>query len=128
MKPIRYTIGLTPVTKKNSQRILHKGNRPFIAPSANYVAYEQAAGMFLRPRPMKPIEEPVEVCCTFYMPTKRRVDLTNLEEAVDDILVKHGILQDDHSGILVSHDGSRVRLDRERPRTEIEIREMEGEK
>ena len=56
------------------------------------------------------------------MPTRRIVDLTNLEEAIDDILVKYGVLKDDNSRILVSHDGSRVLYDKDNPRTEVTIR------
>lgn len=67
----------------------------------------------------EPIDHPVEVKCLFYMPTKRRVDLTNLLEAVDDVLVKARVLLDDHCGIIVSHDGSRVLYDKENPRTEV---------
>ena len=59
------------------------------------------------------------------MPTKRRVDLTNLLEAVDDVLVRAGVLKDDHCGIIVSHDGSRVLYDKDNPRTVLFIRDME---
>lgn len=123
MEHMKYIIHLPPITKKNSQQILRNGatGKPFIAPSVQYRNYEAGAGYFLKPRPDAPIAEEVEVKCLFYMPTKRRVDLTNLLEAIDDILVKYGVLQDDHSSIVASHDGSRVLLDRERPRTEIEI-------
>ena len=55
------------------------------------------------------------------MATRRRVDLANLLEAADDVLVHAGVIADDHSGIVVSHDGSRVLYDKEKPRTEIEI-------
>jgi Holliday junction resolvase RusA-like endonuclease len=55
------------------------------------------------------------------MPTKRRVDLTNLLEAIDDILVKYGVLEDDNYNIIDNHDGSRVYYDKENPRTEITI-------
>ena len=58
----------------------------------------------------------------FYMKTKRTVDLTNLEEAIDDVLVKYGVLKDDNSQIVVSHDGSRVLHDPKSPRTEVTIR------
>lgn len=123
MKAVRYTIGLAPVTKKNSQRVLlnRKTGKHFVAPSAAYAAYQQSAGYYLRPRPAEPIGEPVAVRCVFYMPTRRRVDLTNLLEAADDVLVHWGILADDHSGIVASHDGSRVEYDKDRPRTEIWI-------
>ena len=71
------------------------------------------------------IDLPVNVRCVYYMPTRRRVDLTNLLEATDDILVRAGVLEDDHCGIIAGHDGSRVRYDRARPRVEIEIVTLE---
>lgn len=63
----------------------------------------------------------VQVKCLFYRDTKRRVDLTNLLEAIDDILVKAGVLVDDNCNVLVSHDGSRVFLGSKEPRTEVYI-------
>ena len=128
MAEIRYTISLSPITKKNSQQILTnpKTGRPFIMPSAKYREYAREAQWFLRPRPQKPIACPLEVRCLFYMPTRRRTDLTNLLEAADDVLVEAGILEDDHCGIIVSHDGSRVLYDKANPRTEIIIRKIEA--
>lgn len=122
---LKYTIPLAPVSKKNSQRILvnQKTGKPFVAPSQAYKNFETSAGYFLRPKPKKPIQRPVTVKVVFYMATRRRVDLTNLLEAIDDTLVHWGILEDDHSGIVVSHDGSRVLYDKDRPRVEVEIEE-----
>ena len=119
----KYTIKLPPITKKNSQRILTNKatGRPFIMPSAKYREYEQTAGWYLKPRPAEPIAEPVNVQCVFYMPTRRMVDLTNLLEAACDVLVHCGVLADDNSRIVVSHDGSRVAYDKDNPRTEITI-------
>ena len=51
---------------------------------------------------------------------------TNLLEAIDDVLVKYQVLKDDDSKIIVSHDGSRVLFDPDRPRTEVTIRFMES--
>lgn len=123
MADLRYTIPLPPVTKKNSQQILtnRKTGRPFIMPSKQYKSYEAAAGMHLRPRPVVPLDYPLCVTCLFYLPTRRRGDLTNYLEAVDDILVHAGILADDHYGIIASHDGSRCFYDKQNPRTEIII-------
>lgn len=119
---IRFTILLAPVTKKNSQRIVRCGSYSRIMPSKQYERYEKDAGHFLRRiAPTQPIDEPVEVTAVFYMPTRRRVDLTNLLEAVDDVLVKYGILADDNSKIIASHDGSRVMYDKANPRTEVSI-------
>ena len=57
------------------------------------------------------------------MDSLRRVDLSNLLESTCDILTHYGVLQDDNSRIVASHDGSRVLLDRKNPRAEIYIEE-----
>ena len=118
---IKFTIPLPPVSKKNSQRILINRftRKPFIAPSKQYIEYEQSALWFV-PR-NKFIDIPVNVKCLFYMPTKRKCDLTNLLEAIDDIMVKANLLTDDNFTVLYSHDGSRVLYDKENPRTEVYI-------
>lgn len=121
-----YIIRLEPVTKKNSQRIVinSRTKRPMVLPSAKYKAYESAAGYYLQ-HDHEPIDEPVNVKCLYYMPTRRRVDLVNLQEATLDVLVKWKVLADDNSKIVVSMDGSRVLYDKEEPRTEICITKEE---
>lgn len=119
---ISFTIPLAPVSKKNSPVIATKGY-PRILPSKAYRNYENAALKLLPRRPV--IKERVCVTALFYMPTRRRVDLTNLLEALDDVLVKARILDDDNSNIIASHDGSRVLYDKARPRTEVTITRME---
>lgn len=123
MAEIKYTIKLPPITKKNSQQILNnpKTGRPFIMPSKKYKQYEREAVWFLKPMPPRPIECRVNIRCLFYLPTRRRTDLTNLLEAVDDLLVHAGIIADDHYGIVEAHDGSRCFVDKDNPRTEITI-------
>ena len=120
-----FVIPLPPVTKKNSQRIIHVKNRPVIIPSSKYVQYEREAIKQLQAYlgGMEPprIDRPCNVECKFYMPTRRRVDLNNLLEAATDVLVRAGILEDDNSQIVASHDGSRVFYDKENPRTVINI-------
>lgn len=82
---VTMTIGLAPVTKKNSQQILKNAGtgRPFIVPSRAYREYAEAAAWCLRTYRLETIRQPVEVKALFYMPTRRRVDLTNLLEALD---------------------------------------------
>lgn len=119
----RATIQLNPKTKKNSQKII-KNRRTgswCIVQSEAYKQYEKEAGWFLTKRPPTPISQPVNVKCVFYRSSNVRCDLTNLLEAIDDILTKYGIIKDDTFTILVSHDGSRVFVDKENPRTEITI-------
>lgn len=110
-----------PRTKKNSQRIIMAGSYPKIIPSKAYKEYEKEALWQLAGKGAH-ISSPVEVTCRYYMKTKRKVDLTNLLEATDDILVKAGVLEDDNSRIIESHDGSRVYCDGLDPRVEIEIK------
>ena len=125
----RYVIPLAPVTKKNSQTIAinRKTGKPFVLPSKKYQEYEYAAGHFLKAG-TDARQYPVNVKCLFYMPTRRRVDLTNLLEAIDDILTRYGVVPDDNSDFIAGHDGSRVLYDHDNPRTEITITELkEGE-
>lgn len=120
---MKFTIWVSPVTKKNHQRILRnkKTGARFIAPSEQYEKYEQDAAPFV---PKTHITHGVNVKALFYMPTHRRVDLTNLNEALHDVLVKHGCLEDDNSKVIVSTDGSRVLYSKKIPRTEVEITEV----
>lgn len=110
-------IPLEPRTKKNHQQIINNGKLRVI-PSKQYREYEEQAKWFLKPLG---IDYAVNIKCLFYMKTHRKVDLTNLLEAIDDVMVKAGLLVDDNSNIIVSHDGSRVLYDKEKPRTEIYI-------
>ena len=113
-----------PATKKNSQRIVRTADgRPMIRPSAKFEEYQDLAGYYIPAKCRVRIDKPVNVKCLYFMPTHRRVDLVNLLEATCDILVHYGVLADDHSGIVVSHDGSRVLYDKKSPRAEIEIEE-----
>lgn len=121
---LKYVIAGKPVTKKNSQRILRtKAGRPFVAPSANYVAYEKTALMQIA-APEKAVDYAVNVKVLYFVPDNRRYDLVNLLEATCDILVKANVVTDDNSKIVASHDGSRVLFDRENPRAEIYIEEV----
>lgn len=120
----RFVIPLVPRTKKNSQRILTgKGGRRYVAPSEIYKQYEKEAAWFI-PKGVC-INEPVNIKAIFRMPTRRRVDLTNLLEALDDVLVKTGLLADDNSEIVAGHDGSRVVYDKSNPGTEVTVTKME---
>lgn len=119
------TLKGAPRTKKNHQQILrNRSGRPFVAPSKDFLLYQEKCLWQIR-TPHRAISEAVNVRCVYYMPDHRRVDLTNLLEATDDILVKAGVLGDDCSTIVAAHDGSRVLLDRKNPRVEIEITRLQ---
>ena len=119
-------IPLNPKTKKNNQKIIKnmRTGSLMVVQNDAYKQYEAQAGWFLRKKPSEPISVPVQVKCLFYRKNAIRCDLTNLLEAVDDILVKYGILKDDNFKVIYSHDGSRVFIDKDNPRTEIVIEDI----
>lgn len=125
-EPLQIVIPGRPVTKKNSQRLIMAGGRIIPIPSKQYKDYEARAITALREISGVCIDEPVNVKCLYYMPDRRRVDLTNLLEATCDLLVHYDVLSDDNCKIVVSHDGSRVLYDKENPRAEIEITPVQG--
>ena len=124
MDEIKLTIKLPPVTKKNSMQIVGNGKKPMLLPSAQYRRYERDAGWFLKPLA---ISEPVNIRALYFMPARRKVDITNLESALMDVLVKHGVIADDNCRVVVSTDGSRVMYDKENPRTEVTITKSKEE-
>ena len=119
------TIPLNPKTKKNSQQIVYNPKRCsyMLIQSKEYKQYEHDVGFFLKKIP-QPIDKPVNVKCIFYRKNAIRCDQSNLIAAIDDILVKYGILADDNFKVIAGHDGSRVYIDKDNPRTEIEITEV----
>ena len=118
---MKIVIGIIPVTKKTHQQIIRVHGKPIVIPSKQYWKYEKDCAPFLLPYAHQNIKDRVNVCCKYYMPTKRRVDLTNLLQSTMDLLVAYGILADDNSNVVASMDGSRVLYDKQNPRTEIYI-------
>ena len=120
-----FKINGQPIPKKNSMQIRYKnsaGRRvPFIAQNDRYKEYEESAVWQLRTQRQPIPNPPYNVKCVFYRKNRLRCDLVNLIESVDDILTRAGIIPDDNFEIVAGHDGSRVLIDKENPRTEIEI-------
>ena len=113
-----------PITKKNSSRIVTCGGYPRLLPSKAYVHYQKDSLRQITGRDRVKIDQPINLKVLYYMPTRHRVDLVNLLEATCDILVDAGVLADDNSKIVVSHDGSRVLYDKENQRAEIFIEDV----
>lgn len=118
------TIKGKPITKKNSMRMVvnKRTGKPFPIPSKAYETYKK---LFMSQINYlgDSIDQPCNVKAVYYMPTRHRVDLTNLMNATHDLLVDCKVLADDNSKIVVSVDGSTVLYDKENPRVEIEIKE-----
>ena len=115
-------LDVIPRTKKNSQQIIFSKGRTIIIPSKYYKEFEKECLMQIKGG--QKLDYPVNVEVIFYMPTRRRIDLTNLLEAVDDMLVKAEVVQDDNRNIIAGHDGSRVYYNKENPHIEVNITKM----
>lgn len=132
MNPLTFTLYGDPRTKKNSQRPItaesRKGKKyTMILPSAAYGDYEADCLRQITGNYRRHIDTPVNVEARYFMATRRQIDLTNLNEAIHDILVKARVLMDDNRNIIASTDGSRVFWDKKNPRVEITITDAEPE-
>lgn len=121
---IRFTIYENPVTKKNHGQIIRTKNGPILIPSKPYIKYEAKCKKYMPD--IKSITKPVNIKAVYYRSTKHNVDLTNLNSALHDVLVKYKVLQDDNRDIAAMTNGSKVLYDKHNPRTEVEITFLEG--
>lgn len=136
---MRLVIEGPPRTKKNSQRILRgRGGRPFVAQAKTAVAWENSAILQLRSQLHRvPSNDPsgrvvllpyfsdaVNLRALIYRDRAGRADLLNYLAAVSDALEGAGVVADDM--LVLGVDGSRLFVDRKRPRVEIEITPLGG--
>ena len=109
-------------SKKNSQEI-HincRTGKPFVSQGKLYKQFEQECGYYLL-KYKKNISTPVNLKCTFYVKDKRKRDIVNLLNAIQDILVKYGVIADDNYNIIRGWDGSRIVYEKGREETILEI-------
>ena len=125
---IEFVIPVRPATKKNNGQIVMRGKYPILIPSKNYLQFEKSCLPYLKEvkDTAGVINYPVNVQCTFFTETKRKIDLPNLLNAIDDAMVKSGLIIDDNRDIIAGHDGSRVYHDKFNPRIEVVISGMEN--
>lgn len=111
-----------PRSKKNSQEIIfnRKTGRRMVIQNKRYTEFEKSCKEFM-PLLDKPIDYPINLSCKFYVCDARRRDIANYIEAIQDILVKYKVLEDDNYNIVSSLDDCNMQIDRENPRVEIEI-------
>ena len=121
---MEFTIPVKPRTKKNSSSFVTlKNGRTILLPSKPYREFEKEVVDFVEFNygNLEPIDKPINLKCIFYREANRKADLVGYLQAIQDALVKAGLLLDDNFNIVASTDGSRVDLDRSNPRIEIEI-------
>ena len=125
---MKIVIPVNPRSKKNSQEICFnkKTGKRFIKQSDLYTIFEKDCEKHL-PKLPKPIDYHINLSCKFYVCDARKRDIANFIEAIQDILVKYGILSDDNYNIVASLNNCSMKIDRINPRVEIEIEELQDE-
>ena len=101
LEPIKIVIDLPPVTKKNHGQLVRRGNRSYMLPSKPYQQYASDCHYYLyKYRRAEPINTPISLKCLFFVNHKRKCDLTNFLQAIQDILVDYNIIEDDNYNIV----------------------------
>ena len=126
---MKLTIPFCPRSKKNSMQIVRFGQRSALIPSKSYKQYVDLIAkygvynlvQYKDNSVLLPIATRINIKALYYVDTRRKVDVTNLESALCDVLVHLHLLEDDNCRIVASTDGSRVLYDKLNPRTEVII-------
>lgn len=75
-----------------------------LIPSKLYRQFENDCLKVIPNKYKKNIDYPINIKAVFYTESRRRIDLTNLLEALDDMLVKAEVIKDDNRDIVASHN------------------------
>lgn len=109
--------------------ITTKSGRRILLPSKQYKAFEEEAmkQLLWMYGNIEPIDYPVNLKAIFYREANYKSDLVNYMQALQDVLVKGGVLKDDNVKIVQSIDGSRLFTDKNYPRIEVEIERVKDD-
>lgn len=123
---IKINIPVNPRSKKNSQEIVfnRKTGHRMVIQNKRYTEFEKECKKHIPVLREPPINYPINLQCKFYVCDARKRDIANYLEAIQDILVKYGILEDDNYNIVSSLNGCSMAIDRDKPRIEIIIEKI----
>jgi Holliday junction resolvase RusA-like endonuclease len=127
---VRFVVVGRPATKSNHQSIMRgKKGRPFVMQSAQYRAWEELAVAQLRGQARGRtfsdwITRPMNLRAIVYR-DRNIGDLGNYLKAICDVLERAGIVENDR--LIMGFDGSRLLIDRENPRVEVELSPLADE-
>lgn len=79
-----------------------------IIQSKQYLEYEKMCKPLMAQYSGLKIDKPINLKCIFYVKDRRLRDISNLINAIQDVLVKYGVLEDDNYNIVKSLDGTRI--------------------
>lgn len=126
---IKFTIPVKCRTKKNHGQIIHtKTGKHTILPSPQYKEFEKEVIKYVTAEfgNIEPIDFKCNLKCIFYKDINYKSDLVGYLQAIQDALVKAGLLKDDNTNIVTTVNGSEVRHDKDNPRIEVEIEALES--
>lgn len=119
---LNFVVNVNPRSKKNSQEIVfnRKTGKRMVIQNKRYTEFEKECKQYM-PKLDKPIDYPINLQCKFYVCDARKRDIANYLEAIQDVLVKYKVLEDDNYNIVSSLNGCSMEIDRENSRIEISI-------
>jgi Holliday junction resolvase RusA-like endonuclease len=125
---LNFVVNVNPRSKKNSQEIVfnRKTGKRMVIQNKRYTEFEKECKQYM-PKLDKPIDYPINLQCKFYVCDARKRDIANYLEAIQDVLVKYKVLEDDNYNIVSSLNGCSMEIDRENNRIEITITKKENE-
>ena len=111
-------------SKKNSMFTTKKW---FKIPSKKYQEWEKEQKQFLinNYSDIELINHPIKISYILYLPDKRKTDITNKLESVNDLLVRAWILEDDNTNIIAHIDAVCLWTDKDNPRIHLIINKIE---
>ena len=112
-------------SKKNSRIMICRGRYPMSIPNGRYTQWHQEMSLLLSSTAISKPYGFISLVMTFYLPDKRKTDLINKAESVLDLFVDNKIIVDDDWLCVNSLHLSSGGVDKENPRCEIEIIELE---
>ena len=103
-------------TKKNSGTIIRVRGKLRLIPSKPWSRWVKGAVVI--PRVSRLVDQPYNCCALFYR-DRNSGDAVGYQQGLADALEKWGILSNDR--FITSWDGTRMLVDRERPRVEVTL-------
>lgn len=114
--------GQTP-SKKNSRNLFIRNGKQVNIPNKKYLEWEQNAMQELSIYKGQ-ADGKVMIDYMFYVVDRRRRDLSNMIQSVEDVLVKKGLIKDD-AWEYVCIGSADAAVDKDNPRVEFSIHELE---
>ena len=111
-------------SKKNSRVITMRGGKVRSFPSKRYKEWEEYAIPKMKEGKVS-FGGPVHIICKFWMGSNRRSDLDNRLASICDALKEAGVIEDDNWKVVKHIEGIAMGVEKNAPRVEIVIEELE---